>query len=314
VWRLDTDHGVFAARAVINAAGPAVLDLLRAGGEQSERSIRLVRGSHIVVRKLFDHEFAYFFQLPDGRIFFAIPYERDFTLIGTTDADHQGPLDAPRISAEEIEYLCAGVNAYFATPISPADVVWSYSGIRPLIDDGSGRPEVATRGYSFALDGGDGVPPLLSVFGGKITTYRTLAQTAIARLQPYVGVLDAPEWTASVPLPGGDFAKEEAGQLAAALLRDYPFLDQGEAQRLTRAYGTIARQILGDARTRADLGHDFRHGLSEREVTHLIDDEWARDAADVLWRRTKLGLRFTADEAAELDDWMAAELALHRST
>ena len=312
-WTIEAGGEAFRAGAVVNAAGPAVLDLLGRAGLPTQQKMRLVRGSHIVVRKLFEHDYAYFFQLPDGRIFFAIPYERDFTLIGTTDADHKGSLDAPQVSAEEIAYLCAGVNDYFAKPISPADVVWSYSGIRPLLDDGSGRPEVATRGYSFALDGGadegGGVPPLLSVFGGKITTYRTLAQAAVARLQPHVAALNGPEWTASQPLPGGDFAKETAGELAAALARDYPFLDDGEAQRLTRAYGTVARTILGDAKSRADLGRDFGHGLSEREVTHLIHTEWACTADDVLWRRTKLGLRFIADEAAALDAWMTETLS-----
>ncbi|MDP3674562.1 MAG: glycerol-3-phosphate dehydrogenase [Novosphingobium sp.] len=312
-WTIEAGGEAFRAGAVVNAAGPAVLDLLDRAGLPALQKMRLVRGSHIVVRKLFEHDYAYFFQLPDGRIFFAIPYERDFTLIGTTDTDHAGALDDPHASAAEIEYLCSGVNDYFAKPISPADVVWSYSGIRPLIDDGSGRPEVATRGYSFALDRGDGDAPLLSVFGGKITTYRTLAQAAIGRLQPHVAALHGPEWTDREPLPGGDFAKEGAGELAAALARDYPFLGKVEAQRLTRAYGTVARQILDDVRTSADLGRDFGHGLSEREVTHLIDSEWARTAEDVLWRRTKLGLSFSPKEAAALENWMTERVALHRS-
>jgi glycerol-3-phosphate dehydrogenase len=273
--------------------------------------MRLVRGSHIVVRKLFEHDYAYFFQLPDGRIFFAIPYERGFTLVGTTDADHQGSLDTPSASTEEIAYLCAGVNEYFAKPITPADVVWSYSGVRPLLDDGSNRPEAATRGYSFALDGGAqvgvGEAPLLSVFGGKITTYRTLAEAAIARLKPHVPALRGDGWTDREPLPGGDFAKDQAGAQVSALLRDYPFLGEDRALRLTRAYGTIARTILGDARDNVALGRDFGHGLSEREVRHLINAEWAHTAEDVLWRRTKLGLRFSAEEAAALETWMSRE-------
>ena len=309
VWEIEAGGETFRAGAVVNAAGPAVLDLLHRAGLPPQQKMRLVRGSHIVVRKLFDHEFAYFFQLPDGRIFFAIPYERDFTLIGTTDADHHGPLDAPQVSAEEIEYLCAGVNDYFAKPIAPADVVWSYSGIRPLLDDGSGRPEVATRGYSFALDGGadvgDGIPPLLSVFGGKITTYRTLAEAAIAKLRPHVAALEGDDWSDGEPLPGGDFPKEAAASLTAALARDFLFLGDDQALRLTRAYGTLARTILGDARNRGDLGQDFGHGLSEREVVHLIDSEWACTADDVLWRRSKLGLRFSVDEVAALEAWMS---------
>ena len=304
-WEIEAGGETFRAGAVVNAAGPAVLNLLHRAGLPPQQKMRLVRGSHIVVRKLFDHDFAYFFQLPDGRIFFAIPYERDFTLIGTTDADHEGPLDAPQVSGAEIEYMCAGVNDYFARSISPADVVWSYSGIRPLLDDGSGKPEVATRGYSFALDGGDGTPPLLSVFGGKITTYRTLAEAAIGKLQPHVAALKGGDWSDGEALPGGDFAKEDAATLAAELARDFPFLGDEQALRLTRAYCTLARTILGDATSRADLGHDFGHGLSEREVAYLMDAEWACTADDVLWRRTKLGLRLSADRVAVLETWMS---------
>ncbi|WP_370516059.1 glycerol-3-phosphate dehydrogenase [Novosphingobium sp. Gsoil 351] len=304
-WTILAGGETFRAGAVVNAAGPAVLDLLHRAGVPPHQKMRLVRGSHIVVRKLFDHDFAYFFQLPDGRIFFAIPYERDFTLIGTTDADHHGALDDLAASADEIAYLCAGVNEYFAQAITPADVAWSYSGVRPLMDDGRGRPEAATRGYSFALDGGDGVPPLLSVFGGKITTYRTLAESAVARLQPHVAALQGGDWSDGEPLPGGDFPKQTAASLTAALARDYPFLGPDQALRLTRAYGTLARTILGDAKALAGLGTDFGHGLSEREAAYLIAAEWARTADDVLWRRTKLGLRFSVEEAAALEAWMA---------
>ena len=307
-WLIEAGGETFRAGAVVNAAGPAVLDLLGRAGLRPQQKMRLVRGSHLVVRKLFDHDFAYFFQLPDGRIFFAIPYERDFTLIGTTDADHHGSLDGIHATDEEIAYLCAGVNDYFAKAISPKDVVWSFAGVRPLIDDGKGRPEAATRGYSFTLDGGAdaeaGAAPLLSVFGGKITTYRNLAEAAVARLQPHLPALSGGEWTDREPLPGGDFPKQGAGDLCAALENDYPFLGKDQALRLTRAYGTLSRTILGDALSRAELGRDFGHGLSEREVAYLIDSEWARTAEDVLWRRTKLGLRFTSDEVAALEAWM----------
>ena len=304
VWAIDAGGETFRAGAVINAAGPAVLDLLHRAGLPPQQKMRLVRGSHIVVRKLFDHDFAYFFQLPDGRIFFAIPYERDFTLIGTTDAYHHGSLDAIRATDDEIAYLCAGVNDYFAHAIAPGDVVWSFAGVRPLIDDGTNRPEAATRGYSFTLDGGDGVAPLLSVFGGKITTYRNLAEAALSRLRPHVTALAGADWTDREPLPGGDFPKQGAGELCAGVARDYPFLGEDQALRLTRAYGTLARTILGDARTHADLGRNFGHGLSEREVRYLIEAEWACCAEDVLWRRTKLGLRFTPEEVAALEAWI----------
>lgn len=304
-WRIVAGGETFTARAVVNAAGPRVLDLLGRAGEPgvkgSGQKVRLVRGSHIVVRKLFDHEFAYFFQLPDGRIFFAIPYESDFTLIGTTDVDHEGGLDEVKASDEEIAYLCEGASEYFRKPVIPADVVWTYSGVRPLVDDGSGRPEAATRGYSFELDdGANGTAPLLSIFGGKITTYRHLAGEAVEQLAPFLPALTAPEWTGSAPLPGGDFGMNEAPARMRELSQRYPFLSAREAQRLIRLYGTRAATFLGHATTAADLGEDFGHGLTAAEVDYLIAAEWARDAEDVLWRRTKLGLHFTAPETARL--------------
>ena len=306
VWHIEAGGETFHARAVVNAAGPRVLDLLGRAGEPSAQKMRLVRGSHIVVRKLFDHDFAYFFQLPDGRIFFAIPYERDFTLIGTTDVDHKAGLDEVKASAEEIAYLCAGASEYFRQPVTPADVVWTYSGVRPLVDDGSGKPEAATRGYRFEIDGGnDGTAPLLSVFGGKITTYRHLAAEAIDQLAPFLPVLSAKDWTGGACLPGGDFGMTEAAAKMAELVARYPFLTPREAERLVRLYGTAAFDFLGQAATRADLGADFGHGLTAAEVAHLVAREWAVTAEDILWRRTKLGLHFTREQTAAL----AAHLA-----
>lgn len=303
-WRIEAGEEEFLSRCVVNAAGPRVLDLLGRAGEPSSQRMRLVRGSHIVVRKLFDHPFAYFFQLPDGRIFFAIPYEQDFTLIGTTDVDHQGGLDQVRASEEEIAYLCAGASEYFNQPVTPADVVWTYSGVRPLIDDGSGKPEAATRGYSFELDGGPGEAPLLSIFGGKITTYRHLATEAMERLALLCPVLDGPDWTSRAPLPGGNFGLREAPAKAAELTAQYPYLSPDQAARLIRLYGTRAWVVLGEARSLSELGIDFGHGLSQAEVDYLIDQEWARTADDILWRRTKLGLHFTADEKARLASYL----------
>ena len=307
-WLITAGSEAFRARAIVNAAGPRVLDLLGRAGEPSKQQIRLVRGSHIVVRKAFAHEYAYFFQLPDGRIFFAIPYEQDFTLIGTTDVDHEGGLDNVRASPEEIAYLCAGASEYFAFPITPDDVVWTYSGVRPLVDDGSGKPEAATRGYSFELDGGAGEAPLLSVFGGKITTYRQLASAAIKQLAPFCPPLAAREWTGTAPLPGGDFGRGEAPAKARELAAHYPFLGDEQAARLIRLYGTRAAVFLGDATTNADLGDDFGHGLSAAEVDYLINHEWAHDAADILWRRTKLGLHFTAEETLRLDRYISERM------
>lgn len=301
-WTIQTRQGTFDSRILINAAGPSALALLGRAGVPSDRRMRLVRGSHIVVPRLFDHDFAYFFQLPDGRIFFAIPYERDFTLIGTTDRDHDGSLDHVAASAEEIAYLCEGANGYFRRAISPADIIWSYAGVRPLIEDGSGRPEAATRGYDLHLDH-DGAP-LLSIFGGKITTYRHLAEAAMQRLSPFLPEAGAADWTGDQPLPGGDFAKEGLPDLIAGLRQDYPFLDFPAADRIGRAYGTLARTWLGDAKRLADLGTDYGAGLSEAEVRYLIDQEWARAAEDVLWRRTKLGLRMTPKQVDRLEQRM----------
>ena len=304
-WLITVGREKFRARAIVNAAGPRVLDLLGRAGEPTDQKMRLVRGSHIVVRKLFDHDFAYFFQLPDGRIFFAIPYEQDFTLIGTTDVDHTGRLDEVHASDEEIAYLCAGANEYFRTPITPADVVWTYSGVRPLIDDGSGKPEAATRGYSFELDGGADAAPLLSVFGGKITTYRQLASAALKQLGPFCPPLAASEWTGTAPLPGGDFGREEAPAKARELAARYPFLGDAQAARLIRLYGTRADVFLGDAAAPADLGEAFGHGLTAAEADYLITQEWARTAEDILWRRTKLGLHFTPAETARLEAYIS---------
>jgi glycerol-3-phosphate dehydrogenase len=305
LWRITAGGDTFTARAVINAAGPRVLDLLGRAGEPSGQKLRLVRGSHIVVPQLFDHDFAYFFQLPDGRIFFAIPYEQDFTLIGTTDVDHAGGLDDVRASPEEIAYLCKGASEYFRRPITPDDVVWTYSGVRPLVDDGSGRPEAATRGYRFELDGGAGEAPILSIFGGKITTYRQLASAALRELVPFCPALSAPDWTGAAPLPGGDFGRNEAALMVQELAEDYPFLRNRDAERLVRLYGTRAWVILGSATSWAELGDDFGHGLCAAEVNYLIAQEWAQTAEDVLWRRTKLGLRFTPEETANLARYIA---------
>jgi len=307
-WLIRSGTRRFRARAVVNAAGPAVLDLIGRAGQETQRRMRLVRGSHIVVPRLFDHDFAYFFQIPDGRIFFAIPYQGDFTLIGTTDRDHHGPLGEVKASAEEIAYLCDAANAYFARAIAPADVVWSYSGVRPLIDDGSGKPEAATRGYSFDLDT-DGesegaAAPLLSVFGGKITTYRHLAKDAVEKLRPLLPVLGSGDWTADAPLPGGDFPMAGIDALIADLARAYPFLGAASVDRVARAYGTLARTWLGDATDAAMLGEDFGHGLSAAEVDYLMTREWATCAQDVLWRRTKLGLRLGAAQVARLEEYM----------
>jgi glycerol-3-phosphate dehydrogenase len=270
----------------------------------SPESIRLVRGSHIVTRKLFEHDRAYIFQGGDGRIVFAIPYEDDFTLIGTTDLDHDGPPGEAVCTPEEAAYLRGAVSDYFERPVQAEDVVWTYSGVRPLYDDGAKSATAATRDYVLSLDT-SGDAPLLNVFGGKITTYRRLAEAALAKLAPHFPKARGP-WTARAPLPGGDFRHDEVDRMVAALMTAYPFLDRRWARRLIRAYGTEARDVLGAARSPEDLGQHFGHDLTEAEVVWLMDREWARDVADVLWRRSKLGLRLSEDETAGLAAWMEA--------
>jgi glycerol-3-phosphate dehydrogenase len=295
------------ADVVVNAAGPAVAQLLDGQALAHKTQARLVRGSHIVVARKYTHDRAYFCQNRDGRIFFAIPYERDFTLIGTTDADHHGPIADAKASADEIAYLCDGASQYFAQPVTPDQIVWSYAGIRPLIDDGSGRPEAATRGYRLEVDtaGGNGAP-ILSIFGGKITTYRHLAESAVAELVAFLPALAGPSWTGDAPLPGGECGIDGVASVKAKLASDYPWLGAGEVTRLFHSYGLAAQTWLAGATDRAALGIDFGHGLSEAEVRYLVAQEWAQSAADILWRRSKLGLRFNTAETAALDAFVRA--------
>lgn len=296
------------ARAVVNAAGPAVLDLLaRMKGHEPEKgeSIRLVRGSHIVVRQMFDTPQAYFCQNPDGRIFFAIPYEDDFTLVGTTDADHKGSLDDITATPEEIAYICDSANAYFQRQITPDDIIYSYAGVRPLVDDGSGKPETASRGYHFSVDADDdGQAPILSVFGGKITTYRHLAESAMHKLAPYLPVLDGQSWTLKAALPGGDFPVTGASDVYNALKTEFPFLADTVLRRFVRSYGTRTRGFLAGVSSVDGLGKHFGHGLYAKEVDYLMNMEWARTADDILWRRSKLGLRFNAAEVEALQAYI----------
>lgn len=303
LWRIETGAGTAYARALVNAAGPwvgaVIHDTIHV---PSTEGVRLVRGSHIVVPRLYDHDRAYFFQGADGRICFAIPYEDDFTLIGTTDADYRGDPAEVCCTADETRYLCDFVSGYFARPVRPEDVVWSYSGVRPLYDDGASSATAATRDYVLRLD--DRGAPLLNVFGGKITTYRRLAESALHLLAPRFPQMGAP-WTAGVTLPGGDFAVDAFEAEIAALSRDYPFLTPLWARRLIRLYGTEARIWLGRARSAADLGRDFGATLTEAEVRWQVENEWARSADDVLWRRSKLGLRMTAEGQAALETFLS---------
>jgi glycerol-3-phosphate dehydrogenase len=302
-WRITTEGGhLYRARALVNAGGPWVEDIIRNVARiDTTEGVRLVRGSHIVTRRLYDHDRCYFFQGSDGRIIFAIPYEQDFTLIGTTDKDHKASPSEARCSEEERDYLCAFASQYFERPVTAADVVWSYSGVRPLYNDGASSATAATRDYVLRLDTAGA--PLLNVFGGKITTYRRLAESALAKLQPFFPQA-RPKWTARVALPGGDFATDGVAALTAGLKASYPFLSDYWAARLIRAYGTEAAVLLGQARTAGDLGQDFGATLTEAEVRWLMAHEFALRAEDVVWRRTKLGLRLSAEQIAALDEFM----------
>jgi glycerol-3-phosphate dehydrogenase len=249
------------------------------------------------------------FQNSDGRIVFVIPYQDDFTLIGTTDRDYDGDPAQVKATAEEINYLCDSVSEYLAKPVRPADVVWTYAGVRPLYDDGASEAKAATRDYVFELDAPDGAP-LLSIYGGKITTYRRLAEEALERLSPWLRSAKAREgWTGKSPLPGGDLDVSAIAALSAELKRNYPFLSLSHASRLAHAYGTRAPRLLGHAKAMADLGRSFGATLTESEVAYLIANEWARTADDIVWRRSKLGLRLSATEIAAVDDWISKHRA-----
>jgi glycerol-3-phosphate dehydrogenase len=312
-WRLTVENvttgtrETIAARILINAAGPWVEQVLTGAlGLHTAHGVRLVEGAHVVVPKLFDHDRAYLLQNPDGRVVFAIPYERDFTLIGTTDRDFHADPASTEITVEEIAYLCEVVSGVFAKPVRAADVVWTYSGVRPLIEDTKSDAKSVSRDYLLDLDAPTGAAPLLSIIGGKITTYRKLAEAVLAKLGPHLGSTRglASGWTGTQPLTGGDFACDAIDAQAAALRRSHPFLAPGHALRLVRAYGTRASALLGEAKSMRDLGESFGASLTEAEARYLIDHEWALTADDILWRRSKLGLHMTPEERSAFAAWM----------
>ncbi|SDD50584.1 glycerol-3-phosphate dehydrogenase [Paraburkholderia lycopersici] len=301
------------ARAVANAAGPWVGEVLHGAlGRGAQHSVRLVKGSHIVTKRLFDHDHAYIFQNPDKRIIFAIPYEHDFTLIGTTDVEYRNDPAKVSIDGDETRYLCESINRYFKRKISPADVHWTYSGVRPLLEEeGAVNASAVTRDYKLELDDAAGAP-LLSVFGGKITTFRKLAEEASGLLCRALGHT-APSWTAGAPLPGGDIAHARFEPFAQDFAKRHAWLPAALARRYARAYGTRAEHLAGSARSLADLGAEVAPGIYEAELRYLRDAEWATRAEDVLWRRSKLGLHVapgTLDSvAAAIDGWFAATSA-----
>ncbi len=306
--RDEAGETLVSACAIVNAAGPWVdLVLGSASGATAERPPRLVKGSHIVVPRMFTGDHAYILQNADKRIVFAIPYEGDFTLIGTTDVPWTDSPQKPAISEEEVRYLCDSVNAYFAAAISPADVVHSYSGVRPLYDDGRAAASEVTRDYVLKLGSEEG-PQILSVFGGKITTYRKLAEHALEKIAPFVPPMRE-RWTERVPLPGGDMPDADFERFLADVRRRSPFLDPALARRLARAYGTRIDKLLCDAEDMAALGRDLGGGLTEAEVRYLVDHEYARTAEDILWRRSKLGLHVGAETFAAVNAYIAGRSA-----
>jgi glycerol-3-phosphate dehydrogenase len=303
-----TSHAT--ARLLVNAGGPWVDTVINETlGRSDAHHVRLVKGSHIVVKKLFDHGRCYFFQNADGRIFFAIPYETDFTLIGTTDQDFSGDPTGVKISDEETDYLLKAASEYFLKPVTRGDIVWTYAGVRPLFDDGASAAQEATRDYVLKTEGGEaGDAPVINVFGGKLTTHRRLSEQVVDKIDGLLGA-KGPRWTATGTLPGGDFPATGFDALLRKHMSQYPRVGMVALRRLTRAYGTMVPRILGKGQEAGDFGTLFGGTLTQVEVDYLMDFEWARTAEDVLWRRSKQGLRFTEDEKAELGRYMAKRLA-----
>lgn len=292
------------AKLIVNAAGPWVDKVLgQALGSNNAKNVRLVQGSHIVVPKLHNHDRAYIFQNADNRIIFALPYEQDYTLIGTTDQDYEGDPKDVKISAQEVTYLCDAASEYFKEPILPEHIVWSYSGVRPLFDDGATAAQEATRDYVLREDGEGNDARVINIFGGKITTYRKLAESMLEKIETALGKRK-PSWTANSTLTGGDFKVEEFDSIVADVQEKYAFLEPTLAWRLVRSYGTKVWQLLGDAKTVEDMGPQFGGSLTGREVEYLMQNEWAQTAQDVVWRRSKLGIRMSEDQIANLDKWM----------
>jgi glycerol-3-phosphate dehydrogenase len=306
-WRLVLEvrgrRDIATARVLVNATGPWV-DLFAAAALRESPSVpvRLVKGSHIVVRRLFEHDRGYIFQTRDARVVFALPFEHDFTLVGTTDLGFAGDPGGIKPAADEVSYLCDAANQYFRARIGAADVVWSFAGVRSLYDDGSRKAQDVSRDYFLALDERAGAAPLLTVYGGKITTYRRLAEHALDRLAHVVAA--GPAWTAGSRLPGGEFPHAGVAALVARTRRAHPFLSEALAHRLVRAYGTRVERVLGPARRMDDLGPCLGADLTAAEVRYLMEREWAQTEDDVLWRRSKLGLRLSENEVGRLEDWM----------
>ncbi|TJV24386.1 MAG: glycerol-3-phosphate dehydrogenase [Mesorhizobium sp.] len=309
LWSIDMQDGrtgsvtKVRARALVNAAGPWVNDIVsRVAGQNSTRNVRLVKGSHIVVPKFWEGRQAYLIQNNDKRVIFVNPYENDLALIGTTDIPYEGRPEEVVAEASEVDYLIKVVNRYFKRQLTPQDVVYSFSGVRPLYDDNADNPSAVTRDYIFELDASNGNAPLLSVFGGKITTFRKLSEHALEKIQPFFPMMKK-AWTAKIPLPGGDLPNADFEQFLSDLHAEFSWLSPSLVKHYARSYGTRARQLLAGAQREADLGRRFGPDLYEREARFLAETEWAGTSADILERRTKHGLHLNAAERKAFEDW-----------
>ncbi|RUU77060.1 glycerol-3-phosphate dehydrogenase, partial [Mesorhizobium sp. M7A.F.Ca.MR.362.00.0.0] len=309
LWSIDMQDGrtgsvtKVRARALVNAAGPWVNDIVsRVAGQNSTRNVRLVKGSHIVVPKFWEGRQAYLIQNNDKRVIFVNPYENDLALIGTTDIPYEGRPEEVVAEASEVDYLIKVVNRYFKRQLTPQDVVYSFSGVRPLYDDNADNPSAVTRDYIFELDASNGNAPLLSVFGGKITTFRKLSEHALEKIQPFFPMMKK-AWTAKIPLPGGDLPNADFEQFLSDLHSEFSWLSPSLVKHYARSYGTRARQLLAGAQREADLGRRFGPDLYEREARFLAETEWAGTSADILERRTKHGLHLNAAERKAFEDW-----------
>ena len=309
-WRVRIEdvttgaQSTLTARALVNAAGPWVENILHTIPHSvGDNQVRLVKGSHIVVPRMYPGDHAFLLQHPDGRVVFTIPYQQEFTLVGTTDVPYEGDPEHVAISDAEIRYLCDTVNEYFAQSISPESVRWTYAGVRPLSDDDSTNASKVTRDYKLELADAPGQPPLLSIFGGKITTYRRLAEAALLKLQPFLGG-SKQGWTDQAHLPGGDLPRGDFAAFLDGVRRRWPFLSEALARRLAHAYGTRVSDVVGSAKAFEDLGAHFGAGLTGAEVDYLRTHEWARSSEDILWRRTKIGLHTTPEQQLSLKRYL----------
>ena len=309
VWDiiLDSQNGnkqKITSSAIVNCSGPWVTSVIESNLQQKNSTeTRLIKGSHIITKKLFDNDSNYIFQNSDGRIIFAIPYETDFTLIGTTDIEYEGDPNKAKCSLEEKKYLIESISEYLDVQVDINDIVHTYSGVRPLFNDNKSEAQNVTRDYVIKADSNNGKTPLISVFGGKITTYRILAEKVIDELKPYFKNIKN-NWTKDSYLPGGNFDPNEVNKLVNSILDKYNFIDEKWAIRLVKAYGTKAIDILNESNTVEDLGINFGWNLTEKEVLWLINMEFAKSAEDILWRRSKLGLRFSDDQVKYLENWL----------